>query len=175
MKLREYEAKNVLREYGIPVPAGFLLTSAGDLALHLVELGDAFVLKAQVDVGGRGKAGGILMADKKTGTAIAEELFKKEIKGAAREGDPCRTAACDPTRILSLDHNRSFDKTAADPLHGSRGVEIEVTAREHPELIRNVIANPLMRDLPPFMLRELLGTAPKEIGPVDQQTLPGIP
>ena len=77
MKLREYEAKKVLREYRIPVPAGVLLTSAGELAPHLDELGDAFVLKAQVDVGGRGKAGGILMADRKTGIATAEELFRK--------------------------------------------------------------------------------------------------
>ncbi len=45
-------------------------------------------------------------------------------------------------------------------------MDIEITAKEHPEAIRKVIANPLMRDIPPFMLRELLGTAPKEIGPI---------
>ena len=58
MKLREYEAKKVLRESGISVPAGFLIRSAAELAPHLDELGEGFVLKAQVDVGGRGKAGG---------------------------------------------------------------------------------------------------------------------
>jgi len=51
MKLREYEAKNVIKAAGIPVPAGFLIRSADELAPHLAELGDAFVLKAQVDVG----------------------------------------------------------------------------------------------------------------------------
>ena len=61
MKLREYEAKNVIKEAGIPVPAGFLIRSTDELTPHLDALGVAFVLKAQVDVGGRGKAGGILI------------------------------------------------------------------------------------------------------------------
>ncbi len=81
MKLREYEAKNVIKAAGIPVPAGFLIRSPDELTPHLAELGDAFVLKAQVDVGGRGKAGGILMADKASGVIVAKELFGKQIKG----------------------------------------------------------------------------------------------
>jgi succinyl-CoA synthetase beta subunit len=166
MKLREYEAKNVLREYGIPVPAGFLLTSAGELASHLDELGNAFVLKAQVDIGGRGKAGGILMADKKTGTATAEELFKKEIKGI-----PVKEILAEQRLAIQHEYYLSItvDRSTKQPLilfTEAGGVEIEVTAREHPELIRKVVANPLMRDLPPFMLRELIGTAPKEIGQI---------
>ena len=166
MKLREYEAKKVLREYGIPVPAGFLLTSAGDLARHLDELGDAFVLKAQVDVGGRGKAGGILMADKKTGTATAGELFKKEIKGL-----PVKEVLAEQRLAIQHEYYLSItvDRSTKQPLilfTEAGGVEIEVTAREHPELIRKAVANPLMHDLPPFMLRELIGTAPKEIGQV---------
>jgi succinyl-CoA synthetase beta subunit len=166
MKLREYEAKRVLREYGIPVPAGFLLTSAGELALHLDELGDAYVLKAQVDVGGRGKAGGILMADRQTGTALAEELFGKVIKGL-----PVKEVLAEQRLAIQHEYYLSItiDRSTKQPLvlfTEAGGVEIEVTAREHPELIRKVIANPLMRDLPPFMLRELLGAAPKEIGPV---------
>ena len=51
--------------------------------VHFVlgELGEAFVLKAQVDVGGRGKAGGILMAGRADGTKVAKELLGKLIKG----------------------------------------------------------------------------------------------
>ena len=81
MKLREHEAKNVLKAAGIPVPVGFLIRTADELSCRLDQLGDAFVLKAQVDVGGRGKAGGILMADKATGIRVARELFAKQIKG----------------------------------------------------------------------------------------------
>jgi succinyl-CoA synthetase beta subunit len=166
MKLREYEAKRVLREYGIPVPAGVLLACAGDLEPHLGELGDAFVLKAQVDVGGRGKAGGILMADKRTGRATAEELFRKEIKGL-----PVNEVLAEQRLVIQHEYYLSItiDRSTKQPLilfTEAGGVEIEITARERPELIRRVIANPLMRELPPFMLRELLGTAPKEIGPV---------
>jgi succinyl-CoA synthetase beta subunit len=166
MKLREYEAKKVLREYGIPIPAGVLLKSAGELAPHLDELGDAFVLKAQVDVGGRGKAGGILMADRKTGVVTAEELFRKEIKGL-----PVKEILAEQRLAIQHEYYLSItvDRSTKQPLilfTEAGGVEIEITARVHPELIRKVVANPLMRDLPPFMIRELLGTAPKEIGQI---------
>ena len=63
----------------------------------------------------------------------------------------------------------TVDRSSKQPLilfSDDGGVEIEITAKEHPEAIRKVIANPLMRDLPPFMLRELIGSAPKEVGQV---------
>ena len=104
MKLREYEAKNVLKEAGIPVPAGFLIRSADELTPHLGELGDAFVLKAQVDVGGRGKAGGILMADKADGTKVAKELFGKQIKGLPVKEILAEQKLDITARVLSLDH-----------------------------------------------------------------------
>lgn len=166
MKLREYEAKNVIREAKIPVPTGFLIRSAEELKPHLDALGDAFVLKAQVDVGGRGKAGGILMAGKADGVAIAQELFKKEIKGL-----PVKEILAEQRLAIQHEYYLSItvDRSSKQPLilfTEAGGVDIEITAKEHPEAIRKVIPNPLMRDIPPFMLRELLGTAPKEIGPV---------
>jgi succinyl-CoA synthetase beta subunit len=166
VKLREYEAKNVIKVAGIPVPAGFLIKSADELTPHLDALGDAFVLKAQVDVGGRGKAGGILMADKATGTKVAKELFAKEIKGL-----PVKEILAEQRLDIRHEYYLSVtvDRSSKQPLilfTEAGGVDIEITAKEHPELIRKVIANPLMRDLPPFMLRELIGTAPKEIGPI---------
>ena len=166
MKLREYEAKNVIREAEIPVPTGFLIRSAEELKPHLDALGDAFVLKAQVDVGGRGKAGGILMADRADGVAIAQELFRKEIKGL-----PVKEILAEQRLAIQHEYYLSItvDRSSKQPLilfTEAGGVDIEITAKEHPEAIRKVIPNPLMRDIPPFMLRELLGTAPKEIGPV---------
>ncbi len=166
MKLREYEAKNVLKAAGIPVPAGFLIRSADELAPHLGELGDAFVLKAQVDVGGRGKAGGILMADKSTGTNVAKELFAKQIKGL-----PVKEILAEQRLDIRHEYYLSItvDRSSKQPLilfTEAGGVEIEITAQEKPDLIKKVVANPLMKDLPPFMIRELIGTAPKEIGPI---------
>jgi succinyl-CoA synthetase beta subunit len=166
MKLREYEAKNVLKAAGIPVPAGFLIRSADELSPYIAELGDSFVLKAQVDVGGRGKAGGILMADKVTGKKVATELFGKQIKGL-----PVREVLAEQKLDIQHEYYLSItiDRSSKQPLvlfTEAGGVEIEITAKEHPELIRKVLSNPLMRDLPPFMLRELIGKAPKEIGPI---------
>jgi succinyl-CoA synthetase beta subunit len=166
MKLREYEAKNVLKAYGIPVPAGFLIRSSDELTPHLGALGDVFVLKAQVDVGGRGKAGGILMADKAGWMKLAQELFAKQIKGL-----PVKEILAEQKLDIQHEYYLSItvDRSSKQPLilfTEAGGVEIEITAKEHPELIRKVIANPLMRDLPPFMIRDLIGKAPKEIGPV---------
>jgi succinyl-CoA synthetase beta subunit len=166
MKLREYEAKNILKAAGIPIPAGFLIRSAEELAPHLDELGDAFVLKAQVDVGGRGKAGGILMAGKADGTTTARELFGRQIKGL-----PVKEILAEKKLDIRHEYYLSIlvDRASKKPLllfTDAGGVDIEITAKEHPERIRTVVVNPLMRDIPPFLLRELVGTAPKEIGPV---------
>ncbi len=166
MKLREYEAKKVLKEAGIPDPAGFLIKSAEELTPHLGALGDAFVLKAQVDVGGRGKAGGILMAKKANGANLAHELFSREIKGL-----PVKEVLAEQRLDIQHEYYLSItvDRSSKQPLilfTEAGGVDIEITVKDNPEKIRKVIANPLMREIPPFMLRELLGTAPKEIGPI---------
>jgi succinyl-CoA synthetase beta subunit len=166
MKLREYEAKIVIKEGGIPVPAGFLIKSADELTPHLAALGDAFVLKAQVDVGGRGKAGGILMAGKADGIKMAQELFSRQIKGL-----PVKEILAEQRLDIQHEYYLSItvDRTNKQPLilfTEAGGVDIEITAKEHPEAIRKVIANPLMREIPQFMLRELVGTAPREIGTI---------
>jgi succinyl-CoA synthetase beta subunit len=166
MKLREYEAKNVLKEAGIPVPAGFLIKSADELTPHLDALGETFVLKAQVDVGGRGKAGGILMAGKANGANLANDLFGRQIKGL-----PVKEILAEQRLEILHEYYLSItiDRSSKQPLilfTEAGGVDIEITAKEHPEAIRKAFANPLMRDIPPFMLRELIGTAPKEIGPI---------
>jgi succinyl-CoA synthetase beta subunit len=166
MKLREYEAKIVIKEGGIPVPAGFLIKSADELTPHLAALGDAFVLKAQVDVGGRGKAGGIMMAGKADGIKMAQELFSRQIKGL-----PVKEILAEQRLDIQHEYYLSItvDRTNKQPLilfTEAGGVDIEITAKEHPEAIRKVIANPLMREIPQFMLRELVGTAPREIGTI---------
>ena len=166
MKLREYEAKNVIKEYGIPVPAGFLIRSADELSAHMADLGDRFVLKAQVDVGGRGKAGGILMADPSNAIATAKELFSKKIKGL-----PVKEILAEQRLEIGHEYYLSItvDRSTKQPLilfTDAGGVDIETTAKENPAAIRKVTANPLMHTIPQFLLRELLGNAPKELGAV---------
>jgi len=166
MKLREYEAKKILKEAGIPVPEGFLIRTAEELTPHLDALGDAIVLKAQVDAGGRGKAGGILMADRKSAEATAKELFSKQVRGL-----PVREILAEQKLQIQKEYYLSvtIDRSAKQPLilfSDTGGVEIETTVKEDPNAIRREIAFPLMRDIPPFMLRELAGKAPKEVMPV---------
>jgi succinyl-CoA synthetase beta subunit len=82
MKLFEYEAKGMLVKYGIPTPQGGLATSADQSHEVAAKLKPPFVVKAQVLVAGRGKAGGILFADSIADVEEAtKKLLKMQIKG----------------------------------------------------------------------------------------------
>jgi succinyl-CoA synthetase beta subunit len=82
MKLFEYEAKNILAKYGIPIPQGSLATDASQAHEIATKLKTPLVIKAQVLVAGRGKAGGILFANSIEDTEkAAEKLLNMQIKG----------------------------------------------------------------------------------------------
>jgi succinyl-CoA synthetase beta subunit len=82
MKLFEYEAKNILTKYGIPVPQGGLATSTGEAREVATRLKLPVVVKAQVLVAGRGKAGGILFAGSiEEAEKTSEKLLNMQIKG----------------------------------------------------------------------------------------------
>lgn len=63
LKLLEYEAKEYFKKYGIPTPAGKMVTSSKGAKAYTAELGKPVVIKVQLPVGGRGKAGGVKFAD----------------------------------------------------------------------------------------------------------------
>lgn len=66
MNLHEYQAKALLKEYGMPVQEGILATNADEAVAAFEQLGGKFaVMKAQVHAGGRGKAGGVKVAKSK--------------------------------------------------------------------------------------------------------------
>lgn len=82
MKLHEYQAKQIFAEHGIKIPRGALAENLEDVRRISEELGGKVVLKAQVLVGGRGKAGGIKMAESVVSAVeIAEKMFGSSIKG----------------------------------------------------------------------------------------------
>mgnify|MGYP002064299606 CR=1 FL=1 len=62
MKIHEYQAKEIFAKFGIPVPNGKMVEKAGDAKGVAEEIGKKVVVKAQVHVGGRGKAGGVKLA-----------------------------------------------------------------------------------------------------------------
>jgi succinyl-CoA synthetase beta subunit len=73
MRLLEYQAKELFRDYGIAVPSGFLVQSGADLTAAVEKVGIPLVLKAQLPVGGRGRAGAILKVMEKEGLMPAYE------------------------------------------------------------------------------------------------------
>jgi succinyl-CoA synthetase beta subunit len=86
LKLLEYEAKEYFKKYGIPTPEGRLATTAEEAAAAVRELGRPVVIKVQLPVGGRGKAGGVKFADtpEEAATAAAQ-LLGMRIKGLTVE------------------------------------------------------------------------------------------
>jgi succinyl-CoA synthetase beta subunit len=163
MKLLEYEAKEVFLNNGIPVPRGVVIKDPGELGMHLAELGPEVVLKAQVDVGGRGKAGGILMSDVKSAPDAARHLFASTIKGV-----PVETILVEDRLPIEHEYYLSItmDRSTKRPMilfADTGGVDIEETAATRPDAVRKATIFPLQKDIPQFLLRYLTGDAPKEI------------
>ncbi|GAH67196.1 unnamed protein product [marine sediment metagenome] len=82
MRIHEYEAKNLFREFKIPIPRGDVAASPGEARKVAEEIGLPVTMKAQVLVGGRGKAGGIKFAeDLGEVRELSCELLGMDIKG----------------------------------------------------------------------------------------------
>lgn len=163
MKLLEFEAKELFREEGIRVPKGILVSEHEEILLHMNELGERVVVKAQVDVGGRGKAGGVLMADADNVVETARHLFHTPIKGV-----PVSRVLIEER--LPIEHEYyvsiAIDRSKKKPVilfADTGGVDIEKTAKENPGAIRKVTFSPLLPDIPDFLLRDLAGNAPKGV------------
>ncbi|MFQ5969227.1 MAG: succinate--CoA ligase subunit beta [Nitrososphaerales archaeon] len=87
MRLLEYQAKSLLDKYSIPIPKGYVADNFDEVRKHADELGFPLVLKAQLKVGGRGKAGAISIC--KTPNAL-KESFENLVKKSV-QGEPVRT------------------------------------------------------------------------------------
>lgn len=86
MKLLEYEAKEYFRRHGIPTPQGRMVTTPREARDYTTGLGKPVVIKAQLPVGGRGKAGGVRFADTPEEAAeVADALLGMRIKGLTVE------------------------------------------------------------------------------------------
>ncbi len=82
MKIQEYQAKQILSKYDIPIPRGQVALNASFVRQIAEDLGEKVVVKAQVLIGGRGKAGGIRLAnDPDEAEEIATEMMGMEING----------------------------------------------------------------------------------------------
>ncbi len=86
MNLHEYQARDILKKYGLPVTGGGVAATPGEARLLAEQIGRPVVIKAQVQVGGRGKAGGIKLADTpEQAEAVAGQILGMDIKGLTVE------------------------------------------------------------------------------------------
>jgi succinyl-CoA synthetase beta subunit len=80
MNIHEYQAKEILKRYGVPVPVGRVASTLQDVKAAAAELGGRHVVKAQIHAGGRGKAGGVKLASNpEEAVAKGSEILGKNL------------------------------------------------------------------------------------------------
>ncbi|OGO16742.1 MAG: hypothetical protein A2Z14_13985 [Chloroflexi bacterium RBG_16_48_8] len=156
MRFLEYEGKQLLAKRGIPIPRGILATTPIEVEAAAKELNGPVVIKAQIPMGGRGKAGGILFAENsKEAREKAQELFGQEIKGY-------------PVNFLLIEEQvvvtqEIFISVVLDVIESKQlillstqgGVEIETLAEKTPERLVRYFLHPL-EDISGHTARDLL-------------------
>jgi succinyl-CoA synthetase beta subunit len=141
--LMEYQAKQLFAKHGVPVTVGSVVTRAEDAAAAAEEQGGRVVVKAQVKAGGRGKAGGVKLAETpQDAVARAGDILGMEIKGLT-----VHRVLVAPAADIKDEYYFSFLLDRADrgylciaSVEG--GVEIEVVAHDKPEALAKVPVDP---------------------------------
>jgi succinyl-CoA synthetase beta subunit len=154
--LYEYQGKELFRRFGIPVSEGRLATSPGEARTAAEELGGQVVVKAQVLTGGRGKAGGIKLADSPEEAAKhAEAILGMDIRGHIVGKVWIEKASEIASEYyLSVTFDRG-EKKALFMLTKEGGVDIEVVAAEKPEALARLEVDPL-EGFQPYQARRLI-------------------
>ena len=145
MKLHEYQSKLIFAQYGVPIPKGRVAATASEAKQIAQELGGRVVVKSQVLVGGRGKAGGIRLANS---SDEAEELAT-QILGMEIKGLPVRKVLIDEAAKIEKEIYLGItnDRAARKPVmmaSAAGGVDIEEVAQKTPEKIIKIHIDPLL-------------------------------
>jgi succinyl-CoA synthetase beta subunit len=156
MDLFEHQAKELFARHGVPVPRGRVAWSPEEAEAVAAELGGTVVVKAQVQVGGRGKAGGIQLArDPAEARAHAERIIGMDIKGhVVRRVLVEEASDIAAEYYLSILHDRA-SKGLLAMASTQGGVDIEEVAASSPEAIVKVPVNPLV-GLRPYHVSQVL-------------------
>ena len=145
MKLHEYQSKRIFAQYGVPIPNGEVATTPAEAKAIAEKLGGRVVVKSQVLVGGRGKAGGVKLAnDPAEAEAVAKKILGMDIKGLTVEKVLVDEAA-DIKQEIYL--GIVIDRTIHKPVFiasSEGGVEIEIVAKENPDAIIHLPVDPLL-------------------------------
>ena len=142
MKLHEYQGKALFRAAGLPVPDGRVATSPDEAAQIARELGRV-VIKAQVHVGGRGKAGGVKLAGTpEEAREIAGRILGMDIKGLTVHKVLVEPAIDIATEYYAGIVNDRGSKRYVLMLSAMGGVDIEEVAHSNPEAIVRLVIDP---------------------------------
>ncbi len=149
MKIHEYQAKEIFKRFGIPVPDGKVATTPEEAEKIANELGAPLVVKAQVHVGGRGKAGGVkLVKTPEEAKEAASKILGLDIKGLTVK-KVLITKAIDIKDEAYIGY--IVDRRSKKPLvmvSAAGGIDIEEVARETPEKIHKFVIDPFYGLLP---------------------------
>lgn len=162
MKIHEYQAKEVLARYGVPVPKGRVATTPQEASEAAIELGGRAVVKAQVHAGGRGKAGGIkLVSTPEAAAQAAGELLGSTLITfqTGPEGVPVNSVLVEEVVEVQAELyvGMAIDGAAEGVVaiaSAAGGVEIEEIAETNPERILRVGVDPVL-GLQPFQGRRI--------------------
>ncbi len=144
MKLHEYQAKQFFAKHGIPIPKGKLATTPEEVEQAARELGGKVVLKSQILVGGRGKAGAIRLANSpEEARRVAEELFGRVFKGHVVKKIYVEEQL-DIAREMYVGYVLDRAKKGFTLIVSSvGGMEIEEIAAKHPDKISKTTIDPV--------------------------------
>ncbi len=174
MNIHEYQAKELLKRYGVPVPLGKVVSTPQEARGAAVELGGRCVVKAQIHAGGRGKAGGVKLArdpadaEKKAAEILGKNLVTHQ---TGPEGRQVRKVLIeqglniDRELYLGMVLDRAQSRIAVI-CSAEGGVEIEEVAAKNPEKILKELIDPAV-GLLPFQCRKLafaLGMPAESVG-----------
>ncbi len=163
LKIHEYQGKEILRRYGVPVPRGVLITDAGDARAAAEELGGGIVVvKAQIHAGGRGKGGGVKLAKNPdeaheyAGQILGMTLVTHQ---TGPEGKVVQRVLIEEGADIAKEYYLGIvvDRATEQPVimaSTEGGVEIEKVAAETPEKILKAFIDPIV-GLKPFQARAL--------------------
>ena len=168
MKIHEYQAKEIFRAAGIPVPPGRVATTVAEAVQIAGEIARPVMVKAQVHVGGRGKAGGIKYAENLEAAKIwAQRILGMDIKGLIVK----KVLVTEATDIASETYlGIILDRATKKPvimISGAGGIDIEEVAAKTPEKIHKLTVDPRL-GLLPYQARALAFTVFRDISLVRQ-------
>ncbi|WP_280535671.1 ADP-forming succinate--CoA ligase subunit beta [Halopenitus sp. POP-27] len=156
MKLHEYQAKGIFADSGIPVPDSQLAESVEEVLDAVDEIGYPAAIKAQVHVGGRGKAGGIKIAtDREEAERYAEEILGMDLKGYTVDRVLVEAGV---DFVDELYVGVTMDRGEGQPVlmvSTEGGVDIEEVAAENPDAIAREHVDPAF-GLHPYQARKVV-------------------